>query len=109
MITAPELHAARALLGIDQPQLAELSGLSASTIQRMEAGERSIPGEGDSLMQLTSALNTAGLDVIEAGAANEGAGLPTTAGRGNGIAAARPAYRLAPSPSQKRPHDPVPQ
>ncbi len=39
MITAGQLRAARALLGIDQRQLAELAGLSLPTIQRMEASE----------------------------------------------------------------------
>ena len=37
MITAAQLRAARALLGIDQRKLAELCGLSLPTIQRMEA------------------------------------------------------------------------
>jgi hypothetical protein len=37
MITAGQLRAARALLGIDQRRLAELSGLSLPTIQRKQA------------------------------------------------------------------------
>ncbi|MDX0889267.1 helix-turn-helix domain-containing protein, partial [Sinorhizobium medicae] len=37
MITAAQMRAARALLGIDQKTLAELSGLSIPTIQRMES------------------------------------------------------------------------
>jgi transcriptional regulator with XRE-family HTH domain len=36
MITAPQMRAARALLGIDQRQLAELAGVSLPTIQRRE-------------------------------------------------------------------------
>ena len=39
MITANQLRAARALLNIDQRQMAELSDLSVPTIQRMEASE----------------------------------------------------------------------
>ena len=35
MISSGQLKAARALLGIDQRDLAELSGLSLPTIQRM--------------------------------------------------------------------------
>jgi transcriptional regulator with XRE-family HTH domain len=35
MITAPQMRAARALLGFDQRDLAERSGLSRPTIQRM--------------------------------------------------------------------------
>ncbi len=37
MITAHQLRAARALLNIDQRQMAELADLSVPTIQRMEA------------------------------------------------------------------------
>jgi len=50
------LRAARALLGIDQRKLAELSGLSVPTIQRMEASEAMIRGNVDSLMKLIGAL-----------------------------------------------------
>ncbi|HEX7694355.1 MAG TPA: helix-turn-helix domain-containing protein, partial [Sphingomonas sp.] len=39
MITSQQMRAARALLGIDQRQLADLAGLSLPTIQRMEASE----------------------------------------------------------------------
>ena len=39
MITAGQMRAARVLLGIDQRRLAELSGLSVPTIQRMEASD----------------------------------------------------------------------
>jgi transcriptional regulator with XRE-family HTH domain len=39
MITAAQLRAARAMLRMDQRRLAELSGLSLPTIQRMEASE----------------------------------------------------------------------
>ncbi|MDZ4110160.1 MAG: helix-turn-helix transcriptional regulator, partial [Brevundimonas sp.] len=37
MISGPQLRAARALLGIDQRELARLAGLSTQTVQRMEA------------------------------------------------------------------------
>ena len=64
MITASQLRAARALLGIDQRQLAELSDLSVPTIQRMEASEGVIRGNVDSLMKLLAALDRAGVEVI---------------------------------------------
>ena len=35
MITSQQMRAARALLGIDQRELAELAGLSLPTIQRI--------------------------------------------------------------------------
>jgi transcriptional regulator with XRE-family HTH domain len=77
MITAAQLRAARALLGIDQRRLAELSGLSVPTIQRMEASEGVIRGNVDSLMKLISALDAAGIELIAEGAvsANGGRGI----------------------------------
>jgi len=64
MITAAQLRAARALLGIDQRKLAQLSGLSLPTIQRMEASEGVIRGNVDSLMKLVSALDSGGIELI---------------------------------------------
>ena len=55
MITAAQLRAARALLGLDQRRLAELSGLSVPTIQRMEASDGVIRGNVESLMKLIAA------------------------------------------------------
>jgi transcriptional regulator with XRE-family HTH domain len=74
MITAAQLKAARAMLGIDQRQLAELSGLSVPTIQRMEASDGVIRGNVDSLMKLVSALDSAGLELIGDGMASQGGG-----------------------------------
>ena len=45
MITANQLRAARALLNIDQRQMAELAELSVPTIQRMEASDGVIRGQ----------------------------------------------------------------
>jgi transcriptional regulator with XRE-family HTH domain len=64
MITASQLRAARALLGLDQRQLAEQSGLSLPTIQRMEASDGVIRGNVDSLMKLVTALDAAGIELI---------------------------------------------
>ena len=64
MITAAQLRAARALAGIDQRALAERSGLSVPTIQRMEASEGVIRGNVDSLMKLIGALDTLGIVLI---------------------------------------------
>ena len=73
MITAVQLRAARALAGIDQRQLASLSGLSVPTIQRMEASEGVVRGSADSLLKLIEALRAAGVELIAQGAAS-GAG-----------------------------------
>ncbi len=87
MITAGQMRAARALLGIDQRQLAERSGLSLPTIQRMEASEGVIRGNVDSLMKLVGALHAAGVELI---GDNQ-----TSAGGGRGV-------RLATAPVPQR-------
>jgi transcriptional regulator with XRE-family HTH domain len=74
MMTAAQLRAARALLGIDQKRLADLCGLSVPTIQRMEASDGVIRGNVDSLMKLIGALEAAGLELIGEGSASSGAG-----------------------------------
>lgn len=74
MITALQLRAARALLGIEQQTLAKLSGLSVPTIQRMEASETMIRGNVDSLMKLITALDVAGIEIIAEGAASPAGG-----------------------------------
>ena len=74
MITAAQLRAARALLGIDQRQLAALAGLSVPTIQRMEASDGLIRGNVDSLMKLIGALDAAGLELIAEGAVSQDGG-----------------------------------
>jgi transcriptional regulator with XRE-family HTH domain len=74
MITAAQLRASRALLGIDQRQLAQLATLSVPTIQRMEASGGVIRGNVDSLMKLISALDAAGIELIAEGAASPGGG-----------------------------------
>jgi transcriptional regulator with XRE-family HTH domain len=74
LITAAQLRAARALLGIDQRKLAELCGLSVPTVQRMEASEGVIRGNVDSLVKLVGALETAGIELIGEGTASMGGG-----------------------------------
>src|SRR4051794_40316838 len=70
MITADQLRAARALLAIDQRDVAELAGLSVPTIQRMEASDGVIRANVDSLMKLIAALEGAGIELINAGSAS---------------------------------------
>ena len=74
MITSGQMKAARALLGIDQRQLAKRCGLSLPTIQRMEASEGVVRGNVDSLMKLVDALATNGIELIGEGAASSGGG-----------------------------------
>lgn len=77
LITAAQLRAARALLGLDQRELAERAGLSPPTVQRMEASEDVIRGNIESLGKLVSALETAGVELL-------GDGLPSN-GMGRGV------------------------
>jgi transcriptional regulator with XRE-family HTH domain len=73
MITAGQLRASRAILGIDQRQLAEAAGLSLPTIQRMEASDGVIRGNVDSLMKLVAALDALGIELIsDNGVSNSG-------------------------------------
>lgn len=74
MITAAQLRAARALAGIDQRQLAERAGLSAPTIQRMEASEDVIRGNVDSLTKIIAALDAIGIELIGENAVSHGSG-----------------------------------
>jgi len=68
------MKAARALLGIDQRRLAEITGLSVPTIQRMEASDGVVRGNVDSLMKLVNALSTAGIELIGEGATSASGG-----------------------------------
>lgn len=84
MLTAAQLRAARALLGLDQKQLAELAGVSLPTIQRMEASQGTVRGVVDSLTKVVEALDRAGLELIGDNAKSLGGGrgvrLKATAG-----------------------------
>src|ERR1700709_58680 len=74
MISANQLRAARALLNIDQRQTADLADLSVPTIQRMEASDGVIRANVDSLMKLVSALENAGIELINPGAPSSSGG-----------------------------------
>ena len=68
------MRAARALLEIDQRELAQRSGLSLPTIQRMESSGGVVRGNVDSLMKLVEALAASGIELIGEGAASRGGG-----------------------------------
>ena len=74
MITAGQLRASRAFLGIDQRRLAEVAGLSLPTIQRMEASDDVIRGNVDLLMKLIAALDKLGIELITENAASPAGG-----------------------------------
>lgn len=68
MLTGPQMKAARALLRMDQRQLASASDLSLPTIQRMEASPGNVRGTVESLMKVVEALQRAGIELIAEGA-----------------------------------------
>lgn len=76
MITAAQIRAARALLGMDQRGLAEAAGLSLPTIQRMEASVGQVRGNVESVVKVIEALDRLGVELIGEGAAS------TSGGRG---------------------------
>ena len=78
MISAAQLRAARALLGIDQRTLAAMAGVSLPTIQRMEASkDEHVRGVVSTLARIVAALDAAGLELI----GNE----QPSQGRGRGV------------------------
>jgi len=74
MILSTQIRAARALLGIDQRQLAVLAGVSLPTIQRMESATGEVRGTVDKLMKLIRALEAAGIEIIGEHAPSAGIG-----------------------------------
>ncbi|KAF1722018.1 helix-turn-helix domain-containing protein [Pseudoxanthomonas wuyuanensis] len=83
MITAAQMRAARALLGIDQRRLAEMAGVSLPTIQRMETSQGHVRGVVSTLTKIVDALAAAGVELI-------GNDQPSQ-GRGRGVRLKEPA------------------
>lgn len=77
MISAAQMRAARALLGIDQRTLAAMAGVSLPTIQRMEASQGNVRGVVETLSKVVDALDAAGVELI----GNE----QPSQGRGRGV------------------------
>ena len=86
MITASQMRAARALLGIDQRRLAQLSGVSVPTIQRMEASEDMVRGAIDTLTKIVEAFDAAGVELIGDNAPSSGSGRGVRLKRAKGAA-----------------------
>ena len=77
MISAAQLRAARALLGIDQRTLARMAGVSLPTVQRMETSPGNVRGVVSTLTKIVAALDAAGIELI----GNE----QPSQGRGRGV------------------------
>jgi predicted transcriptional regulator len=74
MISAAQMRAARALLGIDQKGLAALAGVSLPTIQRMEASAGTVRGNVETLTRVVEAFERAGVELIGNDAPSQGRG-----------------------------------
>jgi transcriptional regulator with XRE-family HTH domain len=95
MLTAAQLRAARALLGIDQRTLAGLAGVSLPTIQRMETSDGYVRGVVDTLTKVVAALERHGVELISENT-------PSLAG-GRGVRLrdpALPSARQSPNPDR---------
>ena len=65
MIHASQIRGARAILELSQSKLAELAGVSAATVKRIESAAE-IRGAADTLWKIEKALETAGVEFIDA-------------------------------------------
>jgi transcriptional regulator with XRE-family HTH domain len=90
MITAAQMRAGRALLGIDQQTLADLAGVSLPTIQRMEASEGNVRGIVETLTKVVAAFERAGVELIAENSDSQG--------RGRGVRFSEPAAKTAKRP-----------
>ena len=84
MIDAAQIRAARALLNINQADLARMAPVHVATIRRLEATTE-IRGAAETLWKIQTALEAAGIEFI-----------PAEGGKGPGVrlkAPARPAQK----------------
>jgi transcriptional regulator with XRE-family HTH domain len=81
MISAAQIKAARALLGLDQQELSKLADVGISTLKRIELAPE-ITGSARSLWKIQRALEQAGVEFI-----------PEEARRGPGVRLRRPAAK----------------
>jgi predicted transcriptional regulator len=72
-LSGRQIAAARTLLGMSQPQLAALAGVSTPTIKRMEASVGPAQGMLNNVMAVRAALEAAG--VVFIGSQTEGVGV----------------------------------
>lgn len=70
-----QIRAARALAGITAHELAELSGVSYPTVQRLDATRGAVSARIDTVEAITRALESCGIQFLTAGQAADGAGV----------------------------------
>jgi transcriptional regulator with XRE-family HTH domain len=67
IITGRQIAAARALLGMNQPELAKGANISVPTLKRMEASEGAASGLANNVLAVRRALETAGVEFTNSG------------------------------------------
>lgn len=73
-ISGNQIRAARALIGIEQKELADKAGVAIGTIRNMEAaGLKAVGGRTDTLNAVVEALRSAGVLIVPEN--GEGAGV----------------------------------
>ena len=73
MITGAQIRAARGLKGWSAAELAEISGTNRFTVQRLEQSEGVPPSRTQTLLDIKSAFEAAGIEFI--GTPENGAGV----------------------------------
>jgi transcriptional regulator with XRE-family HTH domain len=67
LITGRQLRAARALIGWEQADLADRSGVAIGTVRRMESFPGPIGSRTSTLMQVLETLEKAGIEFLNGG------------------------------------------
>ena len=65
MLIAKQVRAARVLVGWEQKDLAEATGLAIGTIRRMEASDGTVRGTAENVWKVQRALEEAGIIFID--------------------------------------------
>jgi transcriptional regulator with XRE-family HTH domain len=75
-----QIRAARALLGWTAAELAERSGVSYPTVQRMDAARGMVSGRHETVEAIRKALEAGGVQFLESGQVAVGPGVALRAG-----------------------------
>ncbi len=75
-----QIRAARALVGWSAAELAEKSGVSYPTVQRMDATKGMVSGRHDTVEAIRKALEGAGVQFLESGHVAAGSGVALKGG-----------------------------
>jgi transcriptional regulator with XRE-family HTH domain len=67
LVAGSQIRAARALLGLDQTQLAEAAGVALNTVSRIEGYLDRVPARHDTVRRLQRALEEQGIEFLDDG------------------------------------------